>query len=695
MFNRAGEEVLARAAKEKSDGRLYKIEWRREPRVEAVEAGQSKKGIQADRQGSWLIFSDRGGVGVSLAGLLQEQGGPCVTVFPGKTFENSKPGHFEIDPTRPGDFQRLLTDVYGNGQGQAPCRGVVHLWGLDAAFGEETTVSSLKGAQELICGSVLHLVQALAAAGLSASPGSPRLWLVTRGAQPVGAETGGGTLSAAQAPLWGLGNVIALEHPKLHPVRVDLDPLEDDPRVLFEEIRWRERDGDGDREAEDQIAFRGGERYVPRLVFHDSGPAEAPGAAALFSPEVTYLITGGLGGLGLRVAQWMVEQGARHLVLMGRRGASAGARETLDTLGKAGARAAVVKADVTEEEQVAGMLAEIRETMPPLKGIFHAAGVLEDGILVQQKWENFSGVLAPKVSGAWILHALTRDMELDFFVLFSSATSLLGWLGQGNYAAANAFLDGLAHYRRDLGLAALSINWGPWSGVGMAAGLGDRGMRQWRAAGIDMISPEQGLEVLGQMLGHSTAQTAQVTVLPIKWPEFMRQFAMMGGPPRLFSEVVRGLNLGVIDNRELQRRSELLRRIGAAPAGEKRHILAASIREQVMDVLRLDSSYSLKPQQGLFELGMDSIMAVELKNRLEVSLGRSLPAVLTFNYPTVEALVEYLAGEVLGLEAPVQPAADKRKDTVSRTGLLEEIKQLSDKEVEAMIDEELEALKRG
>ncbi|NIO82504.1 MAG: SDR family NAD(P)-dependent oxidoreductase [Candidatus Aminicenantes bacterium] len=623
---------------------LYKIEWKPKARMEAE---QTTKGIQPDQQGSWLIFSDRDGVGASLAELLQKRGEPYVMVFPGETYEISKQEHFKIDPTQPEDFHRLLKEAYGDGQRQLPCHRVVHLWSLDAVGWEETTVSSLKAAQVLGSGSVLHLVQALAAAGL---PGFPRLWLVTRGAQPVGSKTG--PLSVAQAPLWGLGNVIALELPELHPVRVDLDPMAktDEARVLFEEIRCQ--DQEQDQGQEDQIAFRLGVRHVRRLAFHNSPPPAAPGPAAVFSPDGTYLITGGLGGLGLKVAQWMVEQGARHLVLMGRRGASAAAQEVLDTMAEAGVRAVVFKADVSQEDQVAGMLAEISQSMPPLKGIIHAAGVLEDGMLMQQKWEHFTRVMASKVEGAWILHTLTLDTPLDFFILFSSAISLLGSFGVGNYAAANAFLDTLAHHRRNQGLVAMSINWGPWAEVGMAANLGSRGMRQWAAAGISMIAPDQGLQVLVQLLGQLHAQ---ITILPIKWSEFIRQFPLKGSPPPLFSEVLRGLNMEGKDDRVLKPQPELVQRLEAAVPGERRHLLADYLQDQVIKVLQLDPSHPVEPQQGLFDMGMDSLMAMELKKRIETSLGISLPSVLTFNYSTIESLVEYLESKMLSLESPEKP----------------------------------------
>ena len=629
---RSGEELIS-TTKEPPGDWLYEVKWKPKARVEP---DQAQGRPQPDLPGSWLIFSDRGGLAISLTGLLQEQGEPYVMVFPGKAYESSKQGHFKINPTHPGDFHRLIKEAYGDGESQPPCRGIVHLWSLDTAPPEETTAASLKTDQPLICGSVLHLCQALAAAGLA---GSPRLWLVTRGAQPVGSETA--PLSVAQAPLWGLGSVIALEHPEFHSVRVDLDPLgdNDDPRVLFEEI-WLP-----DQDQEDQVAFRRGVRYVPRLVFHDSRPS----GAAAFRPDGTYLITGGLGGLGLKVAQWMVEQGARHLALMGRRDASKATQEILDTLSKAGARAVVFKADVSREKQVAGVLAEISQSMPPLRGIIHAAGVLEDGMLMQQKWKNFARVMASKVEGAWLLHTLTLDMPLDFFILFSSAISLLGSIGVGNYAAANAFLDALSHHRRNRGLPTLSINWGPWAEVGMAAGLGSRGMRQWAAAGIGMIAPGQGLRVLGQILGQSAAQ---ITILPINWSEFIRQFSIRKSPPPLFSEVIRRLNLEIKDDRVLKPQLELLRRLEDAAPGERRNILSDYLQDQVAKVLQLDPSDPVEPQRGLFDMGMDSHMAIELKNRIETGLGFTLPSVLTFNYSTIESLVEYLDSKMLPPESP-------------------------------------------
>lgn len=210
----------------------------------------------------------------------------------------------------------------------------------------------------------------------------------------------------------------------------------------------------------------------------------------------TYLISGGLGGLGLTVARWMVEQGVRHLVLLSRSKPAGNVQVALDAMRKTDAQVLALDVDVTKEKQVAAALAEINQSMPPLRGIIHAAGVLDDDLLLNQRRSRFVKVLSPKVAGAWNLHALTQDIQLEFFVLFSSVTSLLGSYGQGNYAAANAFLDALAAYRRHNGLPAVSINWGPWSQVGMAADSLGRGTSQIVRAGLGLIEPLHGLKTL-------------------------------------------------------------------------------------------------------------------------------------------------------------------------------------------------------
>ena len=253
------------------------------------------------------------------------------------------------------------------------------------------------------------------------------------------------------------------------------------------------------------------------------------GGRAEIRGNATYLIVGGLGALGLLVARWLVERGARHLVVAGRSGAADPASAAaVRQLQEAGADVQVVPADVSRREDVERLLATIRPPLPPLRGVFHTAGVLDDGVLRLQTWERFDRVMRPKVAGAWHLHELTNDLEL--FVLFSSGVGLVGSHGQGNYAAGNAFLDALAQYRRGLGLPAVSIAWGPWADLGMTARMDDRARARMTQVGLKAISPEDGMKMLGQLI---QGERAHVAPMRIDW----QRLASTIPPQPLWSEL--------------------------------------------------------------------------------------------------------------------------------------------------------------
>lgn len=659
----ARREVLLRGIQKDLGDWLYEIAWQ----PKAREHNHQRR--STEEPGSWLIFAEKGGIGVKLAKLLQERGERCVLVSPGPAYKMDEAEHYYINPLEPLDFQRLLQESLGDNQ--PPYRGVVHLWGLEGTLGKETTLASLQNTQVTGCGSVLHLVQALAKAGWSKFP---RLWLVTRGAQPV--EPMPASLELAQAPLWGLGRVIALEHSELSCVRLDLEPSGDVNEVqdLFEELWLQDK--------EDEVAFRQGVRKVARLVRRTS---QAPVNQLLVHGDSSYLIAGGLGALGLKVAHWMVEQGARHLVLTGRSGASSATQEAVSQLEQAGAKVLVIKADVSNPEDVARVLEEVKASQPPLRGIVHAAGVLDDGVLLQQTWDRFAQVMAPKVKGAWNLHALTKDMPLDFFVCFSSVASLLGSPSQGNYAAANAFMDALAYHRRVLGLPGLSINWGPWAETGMAAKLGSRNKHRIADSGFSTITPEQGLQVLGELLGQ---RAAQVGVVPVNWSRFLQQFRLGGEPPLVSDLAPKTQQQG--KGEQLQAlQFELLGQLEQASASDRENLLIAYIQGEVAKVLRFEPSHRPNPQQGFFDMGMDSLMSVELKNRLEASLGNSLPSTLTFEYPTIETLAQYLLSKAISLDIAENFEAESQKHTEDELSTFADIMQLSEDELATLVDSTL------
>jgi acyl transferase domain-containing protein len=407
-------------------------------------------------------------------------------------------------------------------------------------------------------------------------------------------------------------------------------------------------------EAERALRFMAQAKHIGKIVFTLPRGGELPAIVA----DGTYWITGGLGALGLRVARWLVSKGARHLALTGRHPKQAQTAVALEELRRDGARVLVIPADVSREDDVLSALRAIDASLPPLQGIFHAAGRLDDGLLALQTWDRFERVLAPKVYGAWNLHALTRSRQLDYFVCFSSITSLLGVMGQGSYAAANSFLDALAHHRRAEGLPAVTIDWSEWAETGMAARADRRIQEQWERMGIRAIPPEKGLQLLDSPALHDAAQVA---VFPVDWRRFLAQ--LPAEAVRFFEEIH-------------------VQRPEPAPVGEPRthQDLEAFVRREIALVLGLNAGRHIRAQESLFSLGLDSLTAVELKSRLEAGLGRELPATLLFDYPALETLLPRLAG----MQHPALSAARPPREvgqalsSTSFDDVLSETERLSD-----------------
>jgi myxalamid-type polyketide synthase MxaE and MxaD len=633
-----------------ADEWLYQLTWRAQP-LESLAAP-----APAGQPGAWLILADRGGVGQALARQTEARGESCVALAHAELNRLSRDLNLS-----PGDaLRRLLAESFGASQPR--CRGIVHLWSLDAPA--ELTSDALAAAHDLGSVSALHLVQALAQIGWR---DLPRLWLVTRGAQAV--EPGQLAPGAAQAPLWGLGRTIALEHPELACSRVDLEAggAPGEAQALLQEIVAAG--------PEDQVALRGAGRYVARLV---RAALPAPAGPVTCDPQASYLIVGGLGGVGLVAARWLVEQGARHLALLGRTPPSAAAEAALAELRAAGAEVVVLQADAARAPELAAALDQLKAAQPPLRGVIHAAAVLDDGLLIGLTPDRLRMPLTPKADVALNLHALTAGSQLDFFVLFSSLAGLLGAPGQANYAAANAFLDALAHHRRALGLPALSINWGPWAEVGQAAAQANRGQRLAQR-GLASIPPRLGVAALGRLLGAGLSQAAVMSFNLRQWREFYPAAAALP----LLAELAAAQPAA-----DAARPAGLLRAaLEAGPPGQRRSLLEAHLREQIAQVMRLDPA-QLAASTPLGSLGLDSLMGLEIRNRLEASLGLTISAALLWTYPTIAALAEHFAQALdLPPEAPPVPApassAPSIPDELRRTA--EEIAGLSEAEMEALL----------
>ncbi|BAB74378.1 hypothetical protein DSM107007_52650 [Nostoc sp. PCC 7120 = FACHB-418] len=370
----------------------------------------------------------------------------------------------------------------------------------------------------------------------------------------------------------------------------------------------------------------------------------------------TYLITGGLGGLGLLVAEWLVKMGACHLLLLGRNAPTADAVSKIQELETTGARIAIAQIDVSQTAALSNILTQIENSAYPLAGIIHAAGVLDDGALLQMNWERFQKVMAAKVMGAWNLHTLTQHLPLDFFVLFSSATALFGSPGQANHVAANTFLDTLAHYRHTKGLPAMSINWGIWSEIGSAT----QATKQMQQRGIEAIAPADGIQILQHLM---TQPLTQIGVVPINWQKFP-----INSP---FFE-----NFYPTNNPETRQtpppKTDLLEKLSQLDKQTGYELLETYLQEQIAKVLGFPP-HEINPQTGFFDLGMDSLTAIEFKNRLQTDLKITLPSTIAFDYPNIQTLAHHLNNQ---LQPTPEPQTEPSTAEIAQL-LAQELEQLN------------------
>ncbi|RSS49923.1 SDR family NAD(P)-dependent oxidoreductase, partial [Streptomyces sp. WAC07061] len=528
-----------------------------------------------------------------------------------------------VDVAQPAVPGRWLVVSAQAGALSAP--GVVELVAGGRSRGELAEALSGVGAVDgvvslLDVAGSLSLVQALGDAGIAA-----RLWCVTRGA--VSTSAADRVADPVQAQVWGLGRVAALEFGERWGGLVDVPPVLDEQASAR---LWAVLSGGT---GEDQLAVRAEGVLARRLVRAPFAPVAGDG----WRPDGPVLVTGGTGALGGRVARWLVSAGAKELVLTSRRGLDApGAAELVAELAESGVTASVAACDVADRDAVAKLLVE-----HPVSAVFHAAGVLDDGVLEGLTPNRLAAVLGPKADAARHLHELTREMGLDLsaFVLFSSFAGTVGGAGQGNYAAANAFLDALAEQRRADGLPATSIAWGPWADNGMAAD--ETVAERMRLAGMTGLPTATAFAALARALAHGDDT---LTVIDIDWQRFAPGFTS-ARPSPLLAAIPEAARPAEPDTADIG----LAARLAALPtAAERTDVLLDLVRTHVAGVLGHGSPQRVGADQPFKGIGFDSLTAVELRNRLGRATGLALPATAVFDHPNPAALAAYLLTELCG-----------------------------------------------
>ncbi|WP_308404869.1 type I polyketide synthase [Streptomyces sp. 35G-GA-8] len=577
----------------------------------------------ATLSGTWLVLAPAPGIADAwVTSLIDGLGPAAVRVDTGTARVDTGTARVGAGTTDGTGLVARLTQAVSDAP--AEITGVVSLLALDESAGPAGVPAGLIA--------TAGLVRALGDAGIAAP-----LWAVTRGAvSPLPSEP---PASPAQAAVWGLGRVAALEHPRQWGGLADLPDELDERSVRRFLAVLTGRDG------EDQVAVRASGVFGRRMTPAPS--TERPGAAEeRWQPSGTVLITGGTGALGAHVARRLAGEGVPHLVLLSRRGPQApGAEELRTELTALGTRVTLTACDAADKDQLTRVLAAVPEDNP-LTGVVHTAGVLDDGVLTGLTAERFETVFRAKVASALLLDELTRDLDLSVFALFSSVAGAVGNPGQANYAAANTVLDALAERRRSVGLPATSIAWGAWDGGGMAA----HPLTSAHQNGSGALDPALAVSALLRVV---VEPEPTVVLADLQQPRLLNALLSLRPSPLLADLPEARTALTAV--REARRESEsaasgLRERLRGASGPDRTAALLTVVRTQAAAVLGHTGADAIKGDKAFRDLGFDSLTAVELSNRLSEMTGLALPASLVFDYPNPHALAGHLRAELLGGE---------------------------------------------
>ncbi|GGY98972.1 amino acid adenylation domain-containing protein [Streptomyces nitrosporeus] len=615
--------------------------------------------MAAAREHGWLVLADAGGVADAFAALAAARGEHCHLVRPGGA-RSEADGTRTVDPGSEADLSRVLADL--DRLTGRPFRGaVLHLWNLDAPSLDGCGTDALTGHTGPGSYSLTVLARVLLARGTGGS-----LHIVTRGAQAV---VPGEDVEPLGAPAWGVGRVLRHQELMGHPGKlIDLDPhrrpgpagARADAEALLREALLDD---------EEEIALRAGRRLTSRLRPAQGLTRPLP---LRLRADGGYLVTGAFGALGRLLCRTLVRRGARRLVLVGRTPVPAREKWTgtdpatpegravalVRELEALGAQVVLAPLDITDESALTSWLDTYRRTGPPLRGVFHLAGQVRDTLVADLDRSTFDAVHDPKTIGAHLLHRHLRDEPLDHFVLFASIASLLTTAGQTNYAAGNAFLDALAHHRRARGLPALSLDWGPWA-TGMIEELGLVG-HYLHSRGMSSLAPDAGMSVLERVIGQDHAQLVVATV--VDWPVFL---AWYQAPPPLVAE----LAAAAAPPADAGSGNAFLDVFTAAGETDRRALVTERFAALCASVLRTGTD-RIDPATGLGGLGLDSLLAMELRARIHAELGVAMPVVALLSGTPAGELAAQLhdgltalaeAGGASGTDRTVEVYDDERQ----------------------------------
>ncbi|VAW80204.1 Polyketide synthase modules and related proteins [hydrothermal vent metagenome] len=569
---------------------------------------------------------------------------------------SSLPGYaYQVDFSSRADIDKALSSIF---ERHTP-KGLLYTAMSDSDLLQEWTVEQVSQESELINSGLLSITQSLVALNQQSSI---KLTLISKNSQKL--NDNDSIQGLLQAQWWGAARVIRLEFPELNCQCIDLEDhqAEIQAEQIINEIFMHDN--------ENQIAIRDAKRYALRLVRHELAMENFE--SIHFNQTGSYIVTGGLGGIGKLICSWLINKGAGHVVVLSHRPVTVEESQWLETFNGC---MHVVQCDAGSEP-LATHINDIERKFGKLKGVFHAAGVLSDGMIMHQDMQKYQAVLSPKINIAWNLHQCTKNRSLDYFVMFSSVASVFGSAGQINHASANSMLDQLAHYRQQQNLPALTINWSAWNKVGAAADYLSTSLEN---TGVLSIDPDEGLVALEQLM---LSQLCQVMVFPVHWDQVQaKQFDAQFVKNQLIEE-----NSGLIE------KSEFLKSLEKMDISDRRNALLQHIQSTVARVIGL-SVEEIDFEQGFFDLGVDSLTSMDLRAQLQTSLSCYLPTTFVFNAPTTLELAQYMIHQVLSLDFGLeQEDTDNRETPAVQEDDDDSYAELSEEDLNELLDKRLENL---
>ena len=633
---------------ERVDKGLYEIQWITHTEIRNDRA---EKAALSDSL-SWLVFLDGDGIGTTVADRLRRSGHRVRVVLHQPVTALTKiDGGYALNPQRPEQLNRLIQTQLEN---EGDLAGIINCWPLDMRAESDGRHAATSGEMNdhLSVFTILHLAKAFAEDDTMA----PRLYVITANTQPA---RGTERLAIEQATVWGLGRVFGhQEFVNGWGGLIDIDDADDHTETasrICEHIL--------SEDPEDQVAIRGRTMYVPRLRASTGLTQDFP---TKLTPNATYVVTGGIGALGRIVAAYLAERGARHIALLSR--SEVPPREqwsqlpddhlhqaTVDIIRKIeqlGARVTTASVDITDPDQVnAWLTGHVRDGGQPVRGIIHAAGSVDDRLLVNMTESDFTTVMAPKIKGARVLHDVFHGADLEFFVMFGSAGSVIASPGQGNYAAANAFLDTFAHYRQDQGLPALTIGWGPWS-VGMVEEL--KLEKIYAQRGIELITPAAGTRILDRLINQ---KIPNVIAIGADWAR-ARHASLGGQLPPMFAELGTAETLADAGDSD----SSILDFISACPPAERLDIVAGHVQQIAAAVFELGVA-DIELDDALDDIGLDSLMAMEFRLRVNAMFAIDLPLLELLRGVSVNSLATRILTDLHLTDAGPATVAEQVPET--------------------------------